>query len=118
LYVDTLKEFIGIGRFGKVYSVENPRFPKKMALKLIDMENGTDKNEALKILDAELRASIKLVDKSPFLVKVVEYFIDSGYCFLVMDYFSGGDLEKVLKKNKVQGIKMSRMVLYYYYLLL
>jgi hypothetical protein len=55
--------------------------------KLIDMERGTSRKEALKILDAELRVSIKLGDESPFLVKVVEYFMDGGYCFLVMDYF-------------------------------
>jgi serine/threonine protein kinase len=89
-----------------------------MALKVIDMERITDKNEAMKKLDSELRVSIGLADKSPFLVKVVEYFVDSGCCFLVMDYFAGGDLGKVLKKNKEQGMKMSRIVFLNYYLLL
>jgi serine/threonine protein kinase len=111
LYVDTLKELIGSGAFGKVYSVENPRFPKKMAMKFIDMEKGIDRNEALKKLDAELRVSIRLADRSPFLVKVVEYFMDSGCCFLVMDYFPGGDLGNAFKKNKKQKVKMSRIVL-------
>jgi serine/threonine protein kinase len=89
-----------------------------MALKIIDMERTTDKDEVMKKLNSELRASIELANKTPFLVKVVEYFVDSGCCFLVMDYFPGGDLAKVLKKNKEQGIKMPRVVLQYYYLLL
>jgi serine/threonine protein kinase len=111
LYVVILKEFIGAGRLGKVYSVESPRFPKKIALKIIDINESLNKEQTLKILDSELRVAMVLAEKSPFLLKVVEYFIDGGYCFLVMEYCSGGNLNKVLEQNRQLNIKMSKMVL-------
>jgi serine/threonine protein kinase len=109
LYItDTLKTFVGVSAFGHVFSCDNPRFAKTMAMKIIRIDNMN--TEAAKSLDAELRAAILLGGKSRFLVPIVEYFVENGCCFLIMEYCSGGDLQKNFMKNKEQGIKMSRFV--------
>jgi serine/threonine protein kinase len=82
-----------------------------MALKIIDMNESLNGEQTLKALHSKLRITMVLAKKIPFLLKVVEYFIDGGYCFLVMEYCSGGNLNKVLEQNRQLNIKMSKMVL-------
>jgi serine/threonine protein kinase len=109
LYItDTLKTFLDVGAFGHVFSCDNPRFPKTMAMKIIRIDNMN--TEGARSLDAELRDGIPLGGKSRFLVLIVEYFVENGCCFLIMEYCSGGDLQKIFMKNKEQGVKMSRFV--------
>jgi serine/threonine protein kinase len=109
LYItDTLKTFLGVGAFGHVFSCDNPRFPKTMAMKIIRIDDMN--SEAARSLDAELRAGIPLGGKSRSLVPIVEYFVEDGCCFLIMEYCSGGDLQKIFMENKKNGVKMSRSV--------
>jgi serine/threonine protein kinase len=108
--IDTLKESLGSGGFGKVFAVENPNIKKKMAMKIIEMKS--DGSSAIsKSLDAELRVGIRLAFGCRFLVQITEYFIENGFCFLIMEYCCD-DLGKYLKKNKQTKVKMSRKVFF------
>jgi serine/threonine protein kinase len=85
----------------------------KMAMKIIRLGRvGTSEyDEASHTLDAEMRVGVSLAGRSPFLLQISEYFIENGYCFLIMEYCSGGDLRKVFNKiKKGERVKLSRLV--------
>jgi hypothetical protein len=70
-----LKNFLKSGVFGfQKVGYENYAFPS---------------NEAEKSLEY---VCILLTKKSPYLV-LIEYFAKGNYCFLIMDYYGGGDLD-------------------------
>jgi serine/threonine protein kinase len=61
-------------------------------------------------LDAELRVGVRIALGSPYLLQITEYFMENGYCFLIMEYCSKGDFNQLLQKNKEKKVKMSRKV--------
>jgi serine/threonine protein kinase len=108
LFIDTIVAFIGKGGFGEVFAVTNPRFPKRMAMKVIKMDNlCTSKDEYLK---SEWGVGVTLGRKSRFLIEIVEYFTESGNAIMIMEYCGSGDLQNVIDIMKERNIRISKEV--------
>jgi serine/threonine protein kinase len=94
--LDLLKEKIGGGACGEVFKVESKLTQKQMAMKIIKL-NERRNYEKIK---AEFEVGVRLGSTCKFLVPLTELFSKDGFCCFVMEYCPGGDLEKMLKKNK------------------
>jgi serine/threonine protein kinase len=95
---------LGKGGTGEVFVVEKVSTKKKMVLKVLRLGiKGTDdfkKNS--KVMEAEIQVGIKLGSLSKFLVQLTEFFIEEDYCCLIMEFCTGGDLEKIFnEKNRI-----------------
>jgi serine/threonine protein kinase len=102
--IDTLKKFIGGGGFGEVFVVDKPQNEKKMAMKVIRLGliNTEEPSKEAKAAEAEISIGIKLGQFSKYLVQLTEYFFEGEYCCLIMEFCSGGDLQKIFdKKNRI-----------------
>jgi serine/threonine protein kinase len=100
LSLDKIKEYIGGGGFGQIYSAEHLLSKKIMVMKIIRLEPGS-KND-MKMIEREFTTGHSLSALTPFLVKLSEFHIDEKYCYLVMEFCSGGDLQKIFnEKNKL-----------------
>jgi serine/threonine protein kinase len=69
----------------------------------------------MKNVEAEILVGIKFGRSCKFLVQIFEFFFEGEYCCLVMEYCSGGDLQKILdnKKKLTESVEF----LYYYIML-
>jgi serine/threonine protein kinase len=99
-----IEDYLGEGGFGEVFKVTKQSTKETLALKSIKLgRKGTEtykKNK--KAMEAEIEIGIKLGRSSPFLVELKEILIEKEYCFLIMEYCNGGDLEQLLNKiNKI-----------------
>jgi serine/threonine protein kinase len=108
LFLDRIKECIGEGGFGEVYCVEHLLSKKMMAMKIIKICFGS-KND-IKMIEREFTTGFHLGILSPFLVKLSEFYVDEKYCYLVMEFCSGGDLQNIFDKKN----KLSKKVYYKY----
>jgi hypothetical protein len=63
-----LKKKIGFGRFGAVFSVDNPYIKKEMAMKIMNL--GGEK-AALKSLDGKLRVGSRVAFESPYTKEII-----------------------------------------------
>jgi serine/threonine protein kinase len=53
-------------------------------------------------MEAEILVGIKLGSLSKYLVHLTEFFIEEDYCCLIMEFCTGGDLEKIFnEKNRI-----------------
>ena len=99
-----LKIIWEIGGSGDVFKVEKQSTKKKMVIKVIRVgKEGTDEfNQNLKVIQTEIEVGIKLGNLCKFLVQLTEFFMEEDYCCLVMEFCSGGDLQKIFdKKNRL-----------------
>jgi serine/threonine protein kinase len=56
----------------------------------------------LKVVEAEIQVAIKLGSVSKYLVQLIEYFIEDNCFCLVMEFCSGGNLQKIFnEKNQI-----------------
>jgi serine/threonine protein kinase len=53
-----------------------------------------------KAIEAEIQVGMNLGLNCKYLVHLVDFFAEKGCCCLIMEYCSGGDLEKVLEEKK------------------
>jgi serine/threonine protein kinase len=60
----------------------------------------SSESDEWKKIKAEIETGMKLGSTCKFLVELVEFFIEKEYYYLVMEYCSKGDLEKIFKKKK------------------
>jgi serine/threonine protein kinase len=99
---DLLKEELGSGGFGEVFEVEKQSNKTRMAMKVMKLgKEGTEEfKKNAKAMEAEIKVGIKLGSTCKFLVQLTEFFMEDGYCCLIMEYCSCGDLEQILKKKK------------------
>jgi serine/threonine-protein kinase len=95
-----IKRFIDEGGFGKVFEGENLENHERVAIKCIDLGvTGTEAyNQRKKRLQNELTVGVQF--ESPHLVRLLSYHLETTYCYLIMEFCSGGDLEKVLNEKK------------------
>jgi serine/threonine protein kinase len=99
---------------GEVFKVEN-EMKKIMVMKIIQLgKEGTEEfNKNVKSMEAEIGVGIKLGRLSKFLVKITDFFFKDEYCYFVMEFCSGGDLERIFnKKNRIP-----QKVLFFIYLI-
>jgi serine/threonine protein kinase len=99
LFLDKIKEYIGGGGFGQVYSAEHLLSKKIMAMKIIRLQSGSKDEDEIKMIEKEFTFGHKLSVLTPFLVKLSEFHADDKYCYIVMEFCSGGDLQKIFNKK-------------------
>jgi serine/threonine protein kinase len=56
--------------------------------------------------------------KSPFIVQLVETFVDGNRIFIVMEYCENGDLSKLMKTYKEQDQLLPETVWFFHFVLL
>jgi serine/threonine protein kinase len=103
-FIDVVKNRLGKGGTGEVFVVEKVSIKKKMVLKVLRLGiKGTDEfKKNTKVMEAEIQVGIKLGSLSKFLVQLTEFFIEEEYCCLIMEFCTGGDLEKFFEeKNRI-----------------
>jgi serine/threonine protein kinase len=103
LFIDILKDYLGSGGTGDVFVVEKEtNKKKKMVMKSIKVgiKGSEEYKKNIKIMETETRIGIKLGGMSEFLVELTEFFTEGSYCYLVMEFCSGGDLQKIFNKKK------------------
>jgi serine/threonine protein kinase len=73
-----------------------------MAMKVINLVPVTSKDYSRLVnsVQQEFIFGQKLGSQSPFLLKMIKSIIDGSYCFLIMEYCSGGDLESIIKSKR------------------
>jgi NIMA (never in mitosis gene a)-related kinase len=98
LLLDLLKEELGSGGFGDVYKVEKLSTKEEMAMKV--MKLGKEGKKNAKAIEAEIQVGINLGSNCKFLVHLIDFFMEGGCCCLIMEYCTGGDLERVLEEGK------------------
>mmetsp|Transcript_17125 Transcript_17125/g.15004 ORF Transcript_17125/g.15004 Transcript_17125/m.15004 type:complete len:108 (-) Transcript_17125:271-594(-) len=88
---------LGKGTFGEVYLIQNRKTKELTALKVSKKETATQKR-ALRYIYLEGKLLEKMFH--PFIVKLRDFSQSDHYVFLQMDYLSGGELYRLLFKNR------------------
>jgi serine/threonine protein kinase len=93
---------LGSGGCGEVFVVEKVSTKKKMILKAIKIGfEGTEQfKNNLKAIESEIKVGISLGSSCIFLVQLLEFFMANGHCCLIMEFCTGGDLQKMFAEKK------------------
>lgn len=92
---------IGRGAFGVVYKVRNRRDNEIYVLKQVGIEKFDNNFKK----QAEVEASILKGIRSPYIVRYYESFVEKNNLNIIMEFCSGGDLEKYLKRMAGRPLK-------------
>ena len=90
-------EELGKGGMGKVYKAVDTRIHEKIALKLIKPEIASDK-KTLERFGNELKLARKIAHKN--VGKMFDINEEQGTHYITMEYVSGGDLKKFIRRSK------------------
>ena len=90
-------EELGKGGMGKVYKAVDTRINEKIALKLIKPEIASDK-KTLERFGNELKLARKITHKN--VGKMFDINEEEGTHYITMEYVSGGDLKKFIRRSK------------------
>eukprot|EP00903_Cladosiphon_okamuranus_P017266 g15910.t2 len=90
---------LGQGKFGNVYKAKSRHSNKTVAIKMILKSNlrGGTKQDAVN-MSRERTIQAELHHRN--IVRLRNYFQDAKFIYLVLDFAAGGDLYKLLEKNK------------------
>ncbi|KAI8381078.1 kinase-like domain-containing protein [Radiomyces spectabilis] len=92
-----LKETLGTGSFGRVHLAQSKFNKKHYAIKALD------KYDVVRLRQVEHTNNEPTILKEishPFLVNLWDAFQDDTHLFMVMDYVPGGELFRILRKQK------------------
>lgn len=89
---------LGKGSFGEVYLGRRKQSSILVALKRLKKKDVIDKK--LKRYVMAERAVLKNI-KSPFVVHGHSFFQDSHYLYMVMEFCPGGDMERLIQRQKI-----------------
>ncbi|KAI8062382.1 kinase-like domain-containing protein [Gongronella butleri] len=92
-----LKRTVGMGACGRVHLAQSKHNKKHYAVKTLDKYHVVRKNQ-VKHINNEF--SILRDLSHPFLVNLWDAFQDPNHLYMVMDYVPGGELFRILRKNK------------------
>lgn len=91
-----LLEMVGQGRFGAVYRARNLKTQEIVAVK-VSMLSKLQREGVMNYLDTE--TLIMQTVKHPSVIPALDVFRNKDFSFIVMPFYSDGDLDKFLKKN-------------------
>jgi protein kinase A len=94
-----LEKTVGTGSFGRVHLAQGRTTGRFYAIKALRKQELVDKRQVEHANNE--RVILRSVDH-PFVVKLWDTFQDDGHVFFVMDYVPGGELFRILRKNKVR----------------
>ena len=89
---------IGKGAFSRVYEVININYKKVFALKRIDMKALTLKDQ--ENVYREIKIHQKL--KNEFVIKLIDWFEESGKINIILEYLPEGNLFKLINLKKLE----------------
>jgi aurora kinase len=92
---EILKE-LGSGSFGKVYLVKHKETKAEYAIKAID------KNKKRIVEEENFRRIVEDIYKinHPNIIKLFGHFEDNHYCYFIMEYFSKGNVDNLIRTDK------------------
>lgn len=97
------KRRIGGGAYGNVFVGQNPRTGAVRALKIISFnrnidgeESGGRKNQKQRSIDGEMKIGTEFGKKCRFLVNYEQVTVRNNECFILMEFYAGGDLGKLI----------------------
>ena len=91
----TIIKLLGSGAFSKVYLAQHKKTKAKYAIKIIDKRDSDNISEK-EYFKREAEIMYKI--NHPNIVKLYGHFEDNTYCYLIMEYMSGGDTYSLLMK--------------------
>jgi len=92
-------DLLGQGSFGKVYKGRSKATNEIVAIKYIDKKAMKPHEVSLQMNEIEI---LKTVSNNPNVIKLIEFFEDSQYFYLVLECVSGKDLFNFISKNKLE----------------
>jgi serine/threonine protein kinase len=123
-YLDKIKEFVGVGNYGEVFSVIDERDNQVKAMKVMKFGRGIEEYEKKKkTINSDLDVCIKLGILNEFLVQTTGFFIEKDCCCLIMELCSCGDLQKIFDKKEelpesvlILNYLFFNIIIYFYFL--
>jgi serine/threonine protein kinase len=85
---------VGFGTYGSVYSAWDPDLDRYVAIKVMNAQFSQDESSLERFL-SEARFMAR-VDQHPNVVRVIELGEDERGHYMVMDYYSNGNLENLI----------------------
>eukprot|EP01060_Flectonema_neradi_P009536 TRINITY_DN16795_c0_g1_i1.p1 TRINITY_DN16795_c0_g1~~TRINITY_DN16795_c0_g1_i1.p1 ORF type:complete len:603 (+),score=73.81 TRINITY_DN16795_c0_g1_i1:51-1859(+) len=104
----TLKQKIGQGTFGAVYTCTAADSTDPLVIKLISMESMTDNDQEACLTEVEVLAQLVKYNCN-YLVRYITSFVSEESLCLVMEYADGGNLRQYLKENE-DGLTTTQIV--------
>ena len=92
-YVDL--NLVGFGTYGSVYSAWDPDLDRYVAIKVMNAQFSQDEGAAARF-QSEARFMAR-VDQHPNVVRVIELGEEERGLYMVMDYYSNGNLENLIR---------------------
>ncbi|HPZ08656.1 MAG TPA: SUMF1/EgtB/PvdO family nonheme iron enzyme [Candidatus Eremiobacteraeota bacterium] len=104
-----LVRLIKIGGMGAIYETIDEHFGDKCALKVMTPKYSSCKGQ--EYLKKRFEEEAKMLRKlhHPNLPRVIDYFIEDGIYYLVMDFIEGKDLETILNSNGTPGLPEEKL---------
>ena len=96
-------EYIERGEFGKVYLATCPKYPNKVAIKVLK-KRFLSKNRIHPEIETEILQKIN----SPYIVQFHEWFQNRDKIYHVFEYISDGDLFQVIRDDSLNEISSLR----------
>jgi serine/threonine protein kinase len=102
LNLDQIKRKLGTGGFGEVWLVYDKKDDSDKAMKKIYVGSAEveEFKQRMKYVRSELAVGLDLSQKSENLIKLYDHFFENDYCYFVMEYCEGGDLQKIFNLKK------------------
>jgi len=94
-YVDL--NLVGFGTYGSVYRAWDPGLDRYVAIKVMNAQFSQDEGSLARFQD-EARFMAR-VDQHPNVVRVIELGEEERGLYMVMDYYSNGNLENLIRSD-------------------
>ncbi|HEY6395521.1 MAG TPA: FHA domain-containing serine/threonine-protein kinase, partial [Candidatus Binataceae bacterium] len=92
-----VRKVLGVGGMGRVYLSNDTRLANRpVAVKEMVIAEGIQEKKAVEDFAREANVLAKL--SHPGVPSIIDYFVENGRHYLVMEYVSGGDLQHMLDK--------------------
>ncbi|MEQ8188084.1 MAG: SUMF1/EgtB/PvdO family nonheme iron enzyme [Candidatus Eremiobacterota bacterium] len=104
-----IKKLIKSGGMGAIYQAVDSRFSNKCAVKEMVISGSSHDANYLAYRFQEEAKMLRTLNH-PNLPRVIDYFIEKGTYYLVMDFVEGQDLDEILRKYGKPGLPEDRVV--------
>ncbi|AFZ36572.1 serine/threonine protein kinase [Stanieria cyanosphaera PCC 7437] len=96
-----LKQELGRGRFGITYQATNLALEQEVAIKILAPWWRQDSNLAQSVERFQNEAKRLAKCSHPNIVRVLDFFVENGYPYIVMDYIRGQTLAQIVSNGNL-----------------